>query len=195
MRRSILTKAPFLTFFTADVEGGGTSSETPAESATPSLAEVEQERDKWKAMSRQNEERAKANAEKAKAYDELQEQSKSELQKALEAQQAAEARAASAENAALRAKTAAKYSVPEAFLTGTTEEELEESAKALLDWRGTVEDKKPKSTPGAGAAGAQGDDIGGAQQLSREQLKGMSPAEIRKAYKEGRLNDLMGIQR
>ena len=56
----------------------------------------------WKAMSRKNEDRAKANAEKARKFGELEDQSKSELQKALDKASAAEQRATQAEALALR---------------------------------------------------------------------------------------------
>lgn len=183
---------PFLRFFTdAASTGSDSGGETPP--ATPSLADLEAERDKWRALSRQNEERAKANAEKAKAFDELQEQSKSELQKALDAQAAAEKRAATAEAAALRASVAAKHAVPAEFLSGSTEEELEEAAQAILKWRGESSPTvKPKGTP-SDVAGERGSDIEGAQQLTQEDLKGMSPADIVKARAEGQLNHLMGL--
>lgn len=186
------TKHPFLRFFTdATATGGEGGGETPT--ATPSLADLEAERDKWRTLSRQNEERAKANAEKAKAYDELQEQSKSELQKALDAKDAAEKRAAAAEAAALRASMAAKHGVPAEFLSGSTEEELEEAALAILKWRGdSAPAAKPKGTP-SDVAGERGSDIEGAQQLTQEDLKGMSSADIVKARTEGRLNHLMGV--
>lgn len=45
----------------------------------------------WKAMARKWEARSKENAEKARAYDELQEESKTELQKAKEAAEKAKA--------------------------------------------------------------------------------------------------------
>ena len=53
----------------------------------------------------------KENAEKARLYDEAQEQGKSELQKAQEAAAKAEARAAAMEAEAMRAKVAAATGV------------------------------------------------------------------------------------
>ena len=66
----------------------------------------------WKAMSRKNEDRAKANAEKARKFDELEDQSKSELQKALDKASAAEQRATQAEALALRSSPRLRLTVP-----------------------------------------------------------------------------------
>lgn len=189
----------YLRRFIADTPTGGSDQPQPPQpehgEPTLTLEEALAERDKWKHFARQNEDRAKANAEKAKRLDEIEEQSKSELQKALEAQQAAEKRAQDAETAALRSRIAAKHSIPEALLSGGDEESLEASAAALLAWRGEPAATVKSSTPGAGTAGAQGADIAGVQQLTQEQLKGMSPAEINKARQEGRLDNILGIKR
>lgn len=155
-------------------------------SETPDLsAEVE----KWKALARKNEERAKSNADKAKRLDEIEEASKSELEK-IQAQLAdAQRAAADAEAARLRASIAAKHGVPEALLTGSTEEALEEAATALLAFKG-VPPAAP-STDGQGALGAPiSDQI---QQITTiDQLNKMTPAEVNQARREGRLDALLG---
>lgn len=158
--------------------------------------DLAQQVEHWKQMARKNEARAKENADKAKRFDELEEASKSELQKALEAQAAAEARAAAAEVAALRGRVAAAKGVPLDLLTGATEEEITAAADALLAWRkpadGGQQGKPPASSAAAGVAGAQGEPIRGVDQLTKDDLKGMSPDEINKARREGRLDKLMG---
>ena len=96
----------------------------------------------WRAMSRKWEQRAKdANAKlkelepvAAKAV-ELEEASKSELQKAQERAEAAERALADATVAAARAEVAAAKGVPVALLSGDTREALEASADALLAFR------------------------------------------------------------
>ena len=96
----------------------------------------------WRAMSRKWEQRAKdANAKlkelepvAAKAV-ELEEASKSELQKAQERAEAAERALADATVAAVRAEVAAAKGVPVALLSGDTREALEASADALLAFR------------------------------------------------------------
>lgn len=96
----------------------------------------------WRAMSRKWEQRAKdANAKlkelepvAAKAV-ELEEASKSELQKAQERAEAAEKALAAATVTAARAEVAAAKGVPVALLSGDTREALEASADALLAFR------------------------------------------------------------
>ena len=160
-----------------------------ADAETAQTTDWEAEARKWKDLSRKNEARAKDNAEKARLYDKAQEEGKSELQKALDAAQKAESRAAALEAQVLRAKVAAAKGVDADLLAGSTQEELEESADRLLAWRG---DKTPKAPPSSDA-GDRGTQIKGASQLTREDLRSMSPAEIVKAHKDGRLNTLKGI--
>lgn len=175
----------------APASGGGEASNkqdtNPAANQTGTDLATEVE--KWKALSRKNEDRAKANAEKARLYDEAQEKSKTELQKALDARAAAEKRAAELETQALRLKIGATKNVDPELLVGTTQEEIEASADRLLAWKGP-EPKTPASTSSADA-GARGVDISGEKQLSREDLKSMTPAEINKARKDGRLKDVL----
>ena len=95
--------------------GTSPSAQAPQETAT---VDWKAEAEKWKALSRQNEDRAKANADKAKRFDAIEEQSKSEMQKLLEAKEAAERRAAAAETASLKARIAAAKGVDVDLLTG-----------------------------------------------------------------------------
>ncbi|RTE50396.1 hypothetical protein [Actinobaculum sp. 352] len=178
---------------TQDAQATGGEAAVGGEAGTDLAAQVTH----WKQMARKNEARAKENAEKAKKFDELEEASKSELQKALEAQQAAEARAAAAEVAALRGKVAAAKGVPLELLTGATEEEITAAADALLAWRTPAggdgqQGKPPAASAAAGVAGAQGEPIHGVEQLTQDDLKKMTAAEINKARREGRLDRLMG---
>ena len=73
---------------------------------------------------------------KAAKLDEAEAANKTELQRAQEAAQAAEKRAADAEGKALRAEVASAKGVPAALLTGSTKEELEAAADALLEFKG-----------------------------------------------------------
>lgn len=95
------------------------------------LAALQKERDQRKALEKQIRE-LKPLAAKAR---ELEEASKSELDKAAERATAAEARASNAEAQLVRKDIAASKGLkPEAaeFLTGTTPEEIEASAEKLL---------------------------------------------------------------
>ena len=186
---------PYLRFVDApSAETGGDASaaqDAPAAAAEDTAKQVDWEAEarKWKELSRKNEARMKENAEKARLYDEAQEQGKSELQKAQEAAAKAEARAAAMEAEAMRAKVAAATGVDADLLSGSSEEELRASAERLLAWRGA---QVPKGAP-ATDAGVRGDEIRAARQLTREDLKKMSPAEIIKARQDGQLNNIMGI--
>lgn len=190
-----LKHRPYLRFVDApSAEAGGdatSSQDAPAAAAEDTAQQVDWEAEarKWKELSRKNESRMKENAEKARLYDEAQEQGKSELQKAQEAAAKAEARAAAMEAEALRAKVAAATGVDADLLSGSSEDELRASAERLLAWRGA---QVPKGAP-ATDAGVRGDEIRAARQLTREDLKKMSPAEIIKARQDGQLNNIMGI--
>lgn len=92
----------------------------------------------WKAEARKWERRSKENADKAKAYDELQEQSKTELEKARE--QAASYKRqvdelnAKAERDAARAKVAKDTGVPAELISGDDEESKRAFAEAVAKW-------------------------------------------------------------
>ena len=190
-----LKHRPHLRFVDAtSAETGGdvpAAQDAPAATAEDTAQQVDWEAEarKWKELSRKNESRMKENAEKARLYDEAQEQGKSELQKAQEAAAKAEARAAAMEAEAMRAKVAAATGVDADLLSGSSEEELRASAERLLAWRGA---QVPKGAPAADA-GVRGDEIRAARQLTREDLKKMSPAEIIKARQDGQLNNIMGL--
>ena len=71
-------------------------------------------------------------------------------------------------------------------------EELEANAQALLAWRDKQTGNQSASASSSKDAGDQGEDIGGPEQLTREDLQSMTPAEIVKAQKAGKLKHLMG---
>ena len=189
-----LKHRPYLRFVdapSAEAGGDATSAQETSAAAEDTAQQVDWEAEarKWKELSRKNESRMKENAEKARLYDEAQEQGKSELQKALDKAAQAEARAAAMEAEAMRAKVAAATGVDADLLSGSSEEELRASAERLLAWRAV---QVPKGAP-ATDAGVRGDEIRAARQLTRDDLKKMSPSEIIKARKDGRLNNIMGI--
>jgi len=122
--------------------------ETVAETVTPDPAALQAEIDKWKALSRKNEEQAKQNAEKALRLDQIEEANKTELQKAQDALNAAQQRAMDAEARALRSDIARTKGVPVELLTGTDEATLHAQAEALLAFRGNT---TPAGPPSSGA--------------------------------------------
>jgi hypothetical protein len=89
----------------------------------------------WKQKAREQEKRAKENAEAAKRLAEFEAANKSEIEKANDAKAAAEKAAAEAKAEALRWKVAAKFGISDEdadlFLTGTDEETLTKQAERL----------------------------------------------------------------
>lgn len=188
-----LNERPHLRFVdAADTPAGGEADEAQVSEAA---AETEQTKDweaeakRWKELSRKNEARAKENAEKARMFDEHEEQGKTELQKALDKAAQAEARVKALEVQATRAQVAAAKGVDADLLSGSTLEELEASADRLLAWRGA---QIPKGAP-ASDAGHRGEEIRSSKQLTREDLKNMSAEQINQARRAGQLNDVMGL--
>ena len=87
---------------------------------------------------------------KAAKFDEFQEASKSELERVSERAQQLEAELASERERAGKASVAAAKGVPVSALSGSTSEEWEAAADALLEWRAAqlVQDKPAKSVRG-----------------------------------------------
>lgn len=83
---------------------------------------------------------------KADKLAEIEESQKTEAQKAEERLAAAEQRAAELELKADRAEVAAEKGVPASLLTGSTREELEAAADALIEFKGTQEQRRVPNT-------------------------------------------------
>ena len=96
---------------------------------------------------------------KASEYDKLQEAAKSDLEKANERAEKAERLAAEATTKALRSEIAQAKGVPAALLTGSTEDELNASADALIAFRGGAP-KPPAAPPAEGVQGNVGKPVG-----------------------------------
>lgn len=115
-----------------------------AEGAEPETKEID-----WKAEARKHEQRSKENAAKAKANEgaaqrlaEIEDANKTELEKIAARAEAAEKRAAELEAKSIRSDVATAKGVPASLLTGSTQEELEASADALIAFRGEQGGKK-----------------------------------------------------
>jgi hypothetical protein len=91
---------------------------------------------------------------KAAKLADLENASKSEAERTAERIASLEKAAAEASAKALRAEVANAKGVPAALLTGSTLEELEAAADALIAFRGTP--NTPKPDPSQGAKGKQG---------------------------------------
>lgn len=116
-------------------DGGGEGGEGGEGEGSDKGPDLEAEVRKWRDMARKHEKRAKANADAATKLQQVEDAKKSETERAAEKAAEAERRAADAEARALRYEVASDKGVPAnlvKFLTGTTEEELEEQADELL---------------------------------------------------------------
>lgn len=117
---------------------------TDAIAEAPEGSEAEQPKEiDWKAEARKHEARAKENAAKAKANEtaaqrlaEIEDANKTEIERVAARAEAAEKRAAELEAKSLRTDVAVEKGVPVGLLTGSTKEELEASAEALIAFRG-----------------------------------------------------------
>ena len=83
---------------------------------------------------------------KAQKFAEWEEANKTEVQKTADRLAAAEKRATELEAKALRSEVAAAKGVPSALLTGSTQEELEAAADALIAFRGEPKVAGPSSS-------------------------------------------------
>ena len=101
---------------------------------------IQSEREARKAAERQL-------REAQKSLKEYEDRNKTELQKALERAEAAEKQVEKAQFDALRSKVAGAKGVPELSLTGSTEEELTQSAEQLLEWRDSHKAQQVQQIP------------------------------------------------
>lgn len=120
------------------------------------------EAEKWKAFARKHEDTAKANADKAKRFDEFEESQKTEQQKLADAATAAKAETDATKAELARVKAAVKHGLTEDDLdllgTHGTPEEIDARAERLATRLKGVEASKPKPDFGGGERGA---DVGG----------------------------------
>lgn len=121
----------------------------PVENSGNSEAEVEvseketdwkAEARKWEARAKENLSAAKTNEDAARQLSEIEESKKSEMEKATARAAELEAQLAEAQLSVLRSDVAAAKGVPSNLLTGSTQEELEAAADALIEFRGAKAD-------------------------------------------------------
>lgn len=137
---------------TTEPEGGTPDTTPTVDDLAAQIEALTKDRDEWKRHSRENEARAKENAEKAKAYDGSQERSKTmeERLAALEAER--NQLASEKERSALVSKVSKATGVPSQvldMLTGTDEQSLTDQANIIIQAQ-----KKPSSVviPNDGSA-------------------------------------------
>lgn len=140
----------------------------------------------------ESERTARAEAEKSAAalaarIKEFEDRDKTDAEKADAALAAARAELAELTIAKTRAEVAASKGVPASLLSGSTQEELEAAADALIAFKG-----QPSSAPVVPSEGTYSAARGGSQ-LTEADLAHLSAEEINQARRDGRLNKLLGI--
>lgn len=158
----------------------------------------EAEANKWKKFSRQHEDEAKSLRPAAAKLAEIEEQNKSEVEKAAARAEAAEklAKDSAAETAVLKAAVKFKLSEEDLELLGThgTPEDIEARAEKLAARLATADTAK-KKLPDMGGGDRGGDIDGKKPQLTKEDVSKLTAekkfSEIEQARTEGRLDDLL----
>lgn len=130
--------------------GEPAATDAPSTDAPPAETDWKTEARKWEQRAKENLTAAKANEDAAKRLAEYEESQKSEAQKLQEERDKANADLASERAARLRAEVAASKGIPANLLSGSTQEELEASADALIAFKGDV--AKGPVIPGQGLA-------------------------------------------
>lgn len=151
------------------------------------LRAIHKDEQKW-------ERRAKENFEKAKKFDEMELAKKSVEERLIAERDAALATAEAERTERLREKISRETGVPPDRITGSTEDEMRADAESALAWAKEFA-KKNNGPVGAPAAAVTGDGKGpqAPAQLTRENLKSMTPQQILEAEKAGRLDALKGL--
>ncbi|AHH20849.1 putative bacteriophage protein [Nocardia nova SH22a] len=168
-----------------------------AATGTDPLAEIQRlqaEANKWQALSRKNEARAKENADKAQKYTEIEEANKTEVQRLTDRVQKAETELQQARTLALRAEKSASTGVPMALIPSGTEDEMDSAIAAYQGALSAALNSRNAQTPPAAPANLVTAPEGSTKvkQLTRADLQSMSPQEIVQAKNDGRLNELLG---
>lgn len=183
---------------TATTESTETTTSTETAAATETAKDWEAETTKWKALARKHEEQSKSNADKAKAFDELEESQKTEVQKAIDAAAKAkqDADKASAELAIERAMRKHGLGDDDLELLGThgTPAEIDARAEKLAARLKTAT-TTTTTRPDFGAGDRGGDVSGGEGQWTQADVKRASAegrhADIEKARVGGLLTDVL----
>jgi len=132
--------------------------ETPApaepEATTPSETDWKAEARKWETRAKENSQKAKENEEAAARLAQIEEANKTEAEKQAEELSRLRTELESTRTGQLRAEVAAAHGLPINLLAGSSKEELEASAEALMAFRGEPASalRVPLVIPGEGSA-------------------------------------------
>jgi hypothetical protein len=194
-----LRHRPRLRFMTAPTDGAPTPTPgppIPTPTPTPAPAAPAQDPTDWKAEARKWEARAKENTTAADELATLKAAQMTDTEKTAARLVDLEAKVqgyqAKEQIDAWKATVSSDTGVPAAVLAGKTLEEIQAHAEALKPLIGTTPTLPPVPrgpivpTEGTGSGGQ------GITQLTEQDLKTMTPAQINQARREGRLAKLMG---
>ena len=179
--------------------------ETPeTQTDTPELSEAEKlkaEVDKWKSLSRKNEQQAKANLAAAKELEEIKKSQLSDTERLIaetKEQTALSVRrefAGKLVDAELKSQLNGRLLDAGALLSFDKSSFIDDdgnpNTEAIQSWVEAHSKTTETPAPDLGQ-GTRGNNPSKAQIRSRDELQNMSPAEILQARKEGRLDSLMG---
>lgn len=124
----------------------------------------------------------------------------SDLEKLTLRAETAEKELAEKKRALLVVESARKHNLSDdlmQFITGDTPEEVDKQAQLLaekLSFAATSTKTEAPTKPRMKPVSGNGADNDSAGQLTQDDLRSMSPVEIAKARKDGRLNNLLGIK-
>lgn len=175
-----------------------------AKEETPELSEMEKlqaEVDKWKSLSRKNEQQAKANMAAAKELEEIRKSQLTDTEKLIEQTKEETALSVRREfasklvDAELKTQLSGRVLDAGALLSFDKSTFIQDDgnidSEAIQSWVEAHSKETGTPAPDLGQ-GARGNNPSKAQIRSRDELQNMSPAEILQARKEGRLDSLMG---
>lgn len=179
------------------------ATETPdtPDTEVSEMDKLQAEVEKWKSLSRKNEQQAKANVAAAKELEEIKKSQLSETEKLIEqtkhdtAQEIRREFATKLVDAELKTALQGRVMDAGALLSFDKSSFILEDgnidSEAVQSW--VEAHSKPSEIPAPDLGqGNRGKNPSKAQIRSREELSNMSPAEILQARKEGRLDTLMG---
>mgnify|MGYP001288642095 FL=1 len=186
---------------TDEVETEDTQETETVEKDESATDDLKSEVEKWKSLSRKNEQQAKANAQAAKELEELKKSQLSETERLIESTKDETRLAVRMEfaeklvDAELKSNLTGRVLEGNALLefnkTSFIDDEGNVDSEAIQTWvdEHSTKTDAPKPDLGQGARGSQ---QSLSQIRSRDELNNMSPKDILKARNDGRLDILMG---
>tara|TARA_R100001463_G_scaffold52934_4_gene103868 strand:- start:910 stop:1488 length:579 start_codon:yes stop_codon:yes gene_type:complete len=186
---------------TDEVETEDTQETETVEKDESATEDLKSEVEKWKSLSRKNEQQAKANAQAAKELEELKKSQLSETERLIESTKDETRLAVRMEfaeklvDAELKSNLTGRVLEGNALLefnkTSFIDDEGNVDSEAIQTWvdEHSTKTDAPKPDLGQGARGSQ---QSLSQIRSRDELNNMSPNDILKARNDGRLDILMG---